>query len=87
MVLPGARATAFPGAEPLRSASRDAQVDGVISVFLGGRVSPETREILLTGRNPLQSGNATDDEREIPPLQGLAQLVGLAIGSPEFQRR
>lgn len=85
--LPGARATAFPGSEPLRTASRDAQVDGVIAVFLGGRVSPETREILLTGRNPLQSGNATDGEREIPPLQGLAQLVGLAIGSPEFQRR
>ncbi len=85
--LPGARATAFPGAESLRTASRDAQVDGVIAVFLGGRVSPETREILLTGRNPLHSGNATDGEREIPPLQGLAQLVGLAIGSPEFQRR
>lgn len=85
--LPGARATAFPGAEPLRTANREAQVDGVISVFLGGRVSPETREILLTGRNPLLSGNATDGEREIPPLQGLAQLVGLAIGSPEFQRR
>jgi uncharacterized protein (DUF1800 family) len=85
--LPGARATAFPGAEQLRTASREAQVDGVISVFLGGRVSPETREILLTGRNPLQTGNATDGERAIPPLQGLAQLVGLAIGSPEFQRR
>ncbi len=85
--LPGARATAFPGADALRSASREAQVDGVIAAFLGGRVSPETREILLTGRNPLQRGSPTDGEREIPPLQGLAQLVGLAIGSPEFQRR
>ena len=59
----------------------------MIVAFLGGRVSPETREILLTGRNPLQKATPTDGEREIPPLQGLAQLVGLAIGSPEFQRR
>jgi hypothetical protein len=24
---------------------------------------------------------------EIPRLQGLAQIIGLALGSPEFQRR
>jgi len=23
----------------------------------------------------------------LPPLQGLAQVVGLALGAPEFQRR
>ena len=85
--LPGARPTDWPGAERLVSADRAAQVDGVIAAFLGGRVSPETREILIDGRNPLQTGEATDGERPIPPLRGLAQIVGLAIGSPEFQRR
>ena len=85
--LPGARPTDWPGAERLVTADRTAQVDGVIANFLGGRVSPETREILISGRNPLQQGEATDGERPIPPLQGLAQIVGLAIGSPEFQRR
>ena len=24
---------------------------------------------------------------DVPPLTGLAQVVGLALGSPEFQRR
>lgn len=85
--LPGARPTDWPGAERLVTSDRTVQVDGVIANFLGGRVSPETREILISGRNPLQQGEATDGERPIPPLQGLAQIVGLAIGSPEFQRR
>ncbi len=85
--VPGARPTGWPGAETLESADRAAQVDGVIAAFLGGRVSTETREILINGNNPLQTGGATDGGRAIPPLQGLAQLVGLAIGAPEFQRR
>lgn len=85
--LPGARATAWPGAEALVTADRAAQVDAVIAVFLGGRVSPETREILISGRNPLAGDAPPEGERPIPPLQGLAQVVGLAIGSPEFQRR
>jgi len=85
--VPGARPTGWPGADGLESATREVQVDAVIAAFLGGRVSPETREILINGSNPLQSGTPTDGERPIPPLQGLAQLVGLAIGAPEFQRR
>jgi len=85
--LPGARPTDWPGADKVANADRATQVDAVIAAFLGGRVSPETREILITGRNPLHTGEATDGDRPIPPLQGLAQIVGLAIGSPEFQRR
>jgi uncharacterized protein (DUF1800 family) len=84
--LPGARATDWPGAAELREASRERQVDGVIAAFLGGRVSPETREILISGQNPLQARGASEGETPAR-LQGLAQLVGLAIGSPEFQRR
>ena len=85
--VPGARPTGWPGADSLVTASREAQVDAVIAAFLGGRVSVETREILINGNNPLQQGTPTEGERPIPPLQGLAQLVGLAIGAPEFQRR
>ena len=85
--VPGARPTGWPGAESLETADRAVQVDAVIAAFLGGRVSAETREILLNGSNPLHTGTPTDGERAIPPLQGLAQLVGLAIGAPEFQRR
>jgi uncharacterized protein (DUF1800 family) len=85
--VPGARPTGWPGADSLVTATREQQVDAVITTFLGGRVSVETREILINGTNPLQQGTPTDGERSIPPLQGLAQLVGLAIGAPEFQRR
>jgi uncharacterized protein (DUF1800 family) len=85
--LPGARPLAWPGAQQLVSASRTEQVDAVIQMFLGGRVSPETREILLNGSNPLQQGTARDEDGPIQPARGLAQLVGLAIGAPEFQRR
>ena len=85
--LPGARPLAWPGASALLSASRTEQVDAVIQTFLGGRVSPETREILISGSNPLQRTPASDDEGPIRPAQGLAQLVGLALGAPEFQRR
>lgn len=85
--IPGASPLGFPGAEALVQAPRDQQVDAVIAAFLGGRVSVETREILMNGQNPLQTAPARDDEGTIPPARGLAQLVGLAIGAPEFQRR
>lgn len=79
--VPGARVSGWSGAEALMRAERAEQVDGVIAAFLGGRVSAETREILLTGRNPLLKEAPTEMSA------GLPLLVGLAIGSPEFQRR
>jgi hypothetical protein len=89
-------------------------VDAEVRAFLGGQASPDTREILSSGENPLAkkfAGSADsadaamtmtmtmgDDEpgprrRAANPLarpvqlDGLAQMVGLAIGAPEFQRR
>jgi uncharacterized protein (DUF1800 family) len=115
--LPGASVAHWPEAEHLRGASREQQVDAVIGAMLGGHVSPDTRNILLNGENPLatklagsvdsaavNAAAAGDDEemnatrpmaRRQPgaafarPVQlaGLAQIVGLAIGAPEFQRR
>ena len=121
--VPGASVEHWPDAARLRSAPRAEQVDGVIAAFLGGRASPDTREILTKGENPLATRLAgstdrssdsaatamsTEDETTMamrpdgPPragamraaaltrpvrLEGLAQVVGLAIGAPEFQRR
>ena len=136
--LPGASATNWAGAENLRDAPLDKQVDGVIAAFLSGEASPDTRAILMSGENPfLKTAAAMDTtggaakmavpdpdppmmmpERRppapgapgqrppgpgqgtpgagpfaalgfgrLPELKGLPLLVGLAIGSPEFQRR
>jgi hypothetical protein len=124
--IPGVSPTSWKGAESLQNAPIEQQVDGVVGALLGGGVSPDTRAILITGKNPfLASAAALDttpekarlkepvdpDEammmlpepgarpplrgpardrtfgRLQPPVKGLALIVGLAIGSPEFQRR
>jgi hypothetical protein len=81
----------IPGLDSLRSAPRDKQVDAIVSVLLGGSVSPDTRAVLISGENPLMA-NAKDstsmsDMPNARQLSGIAQVVGLALGSPEFQRR
>ena len=111
--LPGASVMAWPGADALRNAPLDQQVEGVVHAFLGGDVSRETRAILTSGENPMarlatnepmpamtpppppMPGDGPPDPAtaaqrllmRLPPLKGLPQIVGLAIGSPEFQRR
>jgi hypothetical protein len=113
--VPGAPLRGWPHFGELVRAPRTAQVDAVIESFLAGRVSPETREILISGNNPLMERAAADtsmidteptapamDSRgpagglgrgrqggfqRLPQLTGLPQVIGLALGSPEFQRR
>ena len=85
--LPGAHPTRWPGAEALLQADRARQVDGVIAAFLGGRASAESRTILVSGENPLAGGDGSEMGRQGAQLRGLAQIVALALGSPEFQRR
>jgi uncharacterized protein (DUF1800 family) len=107
---PGLMRGVVPELEAVRSAPRDKQVDAVVRVLLGGQVSPETREILMSGENPLASrysdttegtnmdarpervrlnparGNAGLNMGRVS-LSGLDQIIGLALGAPEFQRR
>jgi uncharacterized protein (DUF1800 family) len=79
--VPSVKLAAWPAAARLNDLPREAQVDGVIEELLGS-VSPETRRILMTGENPILTG-----EVKGPQLRGLAEIVGLALGTPEFQRR
>ena len=115
--VPGISLERWPLARTVRDSSREAQVNAVIASLLGGGVSPDTREILLTGQNPFLDANpgaASDSALVVddPPdmmgadavrpgrgrlaaarrgraqaLDPFAQIVGLALGSPEFQRR
>ena len=77
--LPGVTFGRVPALDSLRGSAREAQVDGVVKLFFGGQVSTDTREVLRSGENPL----ATERNQ----LGGLQQVVGLALGAPEFQRR
>jgi uncharacterized protein (DUF1800 family) len=89
--VPGASPLGWPGATALASAPRAAQVDGVVGALLGGDASPDTRAILLSGEHPFLTRGGADSDCSLagpaPQLDGLPQIVGLAIGSPEFQRR
>ena len=89
--VPGARVAQWPVAEALRTEPRDKQVDGVIRALLGGQASAETRQVLMTGENPMLASAPRDTTMMQGPrpinLQGLPQIVGLALGAPEFQRR
>ena len=132
--VPGARLTNWIEFDPLRALPRQQQVDSVVKYMLGGQVSPETRDVLMSGANPMMTtpgaadangmavasdndptmsagqrsgngigGKAAKDapgkgfprgrDAQIPGfgrsvnLEGLPQVVGLALGAPEFQRR
>jgi uncharacterized protein (DUF1800 family) len=130
--LPGARLNGWSEYAALASLPRAAQVDGVVKAMLGNQVSSETREVLMSGENPMlgKTGTTADADKvglmddsasmsaprasarqtkqelgkqgkgfprganaAIPGfgrqvnLQGLPQVVGLALGAPEFQRR
>ncbi|HVZ76595.1 MAG TPA: DUF1800 domain-containing protein [Gemmatimonadaceae bacterium] len=91
--VPGAPFRNWPYATTLRTASHEEQVDGVVKAILGGEVSQVTRNVLMTGENPLlkkaQSDSATNAPMFTPSngMPGLQQVVGLALGAPEFQRR
>lgn len=85
--VPGVRLARWPAYDSLRSLDRAAQVDGVIRTLLGGAASNETREVLMSGTNPLLTGRGGMAADGQPSPAGLAQIVGLALGAPEFQRR
>lgn len=81
--LPGASLARWPLWSRLAGAPREQQVEGVIDALLGGDASADTRAVLLSGANPL----LPDSGAAARPRDALAQLVGLALGSPEFQRK
>src|SRR3954471_448682 len=123
--IPGAQPPNWPQFATLRTQPRQAQVDGVVVSLLGGHVSTETRDVLMSGENPLAKGNiagaaANDANGMAVPdstdmmmpqgrvrggngkqaalrggrgnqpigggrpidLQGLPQVLGLALGAP-----
>jgi len=114
--IPGAPLRNWPAFASVSPLPREQQVDSVVKYMLGGQVSPETREVLVSGANPMLTGAANDvkgmavgndsvgmagrargvqrGRGAVVPgfgrpvdLRGVSQVVGLALGAPEFQRR
>src|SRR5439155_9443171 len=74
---PGLSVAKWAPATGLAALEPEGEVQGVVEALLGGDVTPGTRQALLAAAKP--------DAR--PPLKRLADVVAVAIGSPEFQRR
>ena len=85
--LPGASVKMWPAAAYLATAPRNVQVDSVVSILFGGDISPQTRSILDEGNNPVTGLGARPNARAPQPQNQLVQILGLALGAPEFQRR
>ncbi|MEP6992195.1 MAG: DUF1800 domain-containing protein [bacterium] len=67
-------------------ASLEQQVDAISAAILQGEMSPDTHRVLMSGSNPLaaRAGMAVSPAGRAPTL---TELLGLALGAPEFQRR
>ena len=50
---------------------------------IGGEASPDTRKVLESGVNPMAGKSTANATRH----GGLENMLGLALGAPEFQRR
>lgn len=124
--VPGVTRERLPWPATLDREPRERQVDAVAATLFGGYLSADTRQVLVSGTNPLAGtpGDTTmvvpdDDEDAFPDpmmamgaarqrrtptgargmrqrqrdpfapaeLTGLRQVVGLALGAPEFQRK
>jgi uncharacterized protein (DUF1800 family) len=81
--VPGASLAEWTDGAELAALPRTAQVDGVIRSILGGEASPDTRKVLESGVNPM----ASDSTSAATQRNGFENMVGLALGAPEFQRR
>jgi uncharacterized protein (DUF1800 family) len=62
--------------------SLDQQIDVVGGALMQGEMSADSRRVLLSGLNPLASSSGPPSRRPT-----LAEIIGLALGAPEFQRR
>ena len=78
----------WPFWRSLALAPFDVQVDGIVNHVLDGKASRETRGVLVSGHNPMADANAKPSmANNLPATPGLRDLLGLALGAPEFQRR
>lgn len=85
-VSPVMRTVLVTGKNPLLEANMKSDTAPIMA-------QPVTEPMMRPALPPGAPGGASQPPRpqqvfgQLPPLRGLAQVVGLALGSPEFQRR
>jgi uncharacterized protein (DUF1800 family) len=79
--IPNVVVARWAAAERVIGPTPEATVDAVIGATLDGDASPATRDVMLGVARP--PATATPQQR----LAYVANLVGVAIGSSDFQRR
>ncbi|HEU4748058.1 MAG TPA: DUF1800 domain-containing protein [Gemmatimonadaceae bacterium] len=91
MVSPDTRAVLLSGDHPMLSAGAERAIPDVAAASAAAAAEPSPEPARSAqpamsprGRRPALRGRAIGN---LPPLNGLPQIVGLALGSPEFQRR
>ncbi len=75
----------WPPAMTLKGVPQATMADSVAAVLLQGEMSPDTHAVLRSGTNPIaeRAGQSAMVAKGAPSL---AELIGLALGAPEFQR-
>ena len=92
-VSPDTRAVLLKGENPLASNVASTQTvgptmgDAATTENQDMRPNAERRINAIPGKNGARPGQLAGGLGPVPQLSGVAQIVGLALGSPEFQRR
>ena len=76
----------WPPAAELKTAPLEDQVNGIGSALFQGEMSNDTHRVLMSGSNPV-AAKAGASPVALMRSPTLAELIGLALGAPEFQRR
>ena len=85
--VPGITLATWGPAARVRDASLAEQVDAIGAALLQGEMSPDTHSVLMTGSNPLAARAGMAGGSAVRGSPTLIELIGLALGAPEFQRR
>jgi hypothetical protein len=62
------------------------QADSISAALLQGELSPDTHMVLTTGSNPIAQRAGVSPVSAMRGAPSFNELVGLALGAPEFQR-
>ena len=85
--LPGASLQNWPSYATVSTLPRAQQVDSVVKSMLGGQVSAETRQVLMSGENPMLKGGPANDANGMVTADDMDAMGGRGAQSDGEGRR